>query len=382
MRHLTRRFSGNMFLYVVIATIITQLILGLSVNFGLWFESFQQNATLIILLTQLLIFIPPIFAIVVSHYPWREALRIRAFPLSQFWFTIGITICACFALSTIGILIDQLQNTILYPDFTASSSYFNIGTPSILYIFTGGLIPAILEGAVYCGAILSGFHQMKPLKACLAVGLMYALVQFNLASFITYTLLGFVLCYITLRTNSIFPGIIASFLYLLMNRYTLTGRLYYSTLSPLGIGENTAAIIIAVVFILLGGWLLVKMPDKKYENGNAKRALDKLREIFPGLFSISGLDRPEEANAPEDMPAEEELPGATEAMTTNIPAVPAVAEDEGESVGDMNAEVEADEMPDPKENNPMIVGVFISAIATALLFGFSVLYSLGFFGSY
>ena len=69
----------------------------------------------------------------------------------------------------------------------------------------------MLVGAVYCGTILSGLHQMRPLKACLTVGLLYALVQFKLISFIPNALLGFVLCYITLRSDSVFPAIIAGF---------------------------------------------------------------------------------------------------------------------------------------------------------------------------
>jgi hypothetical protein len=370
MQHLSRRFSANVFLYVVIASFVWLIVFNLAATFGIGFYFFQEHATLIVLFFRLMIFVPPIAAVAVYRQPVKHALRIHAFTIRQFWFTLGIAVCAYFALSGLSALLDKLNSVLMYP-YTADfiGSYFSGGGFSFWpYLFTNCLIPAILAGVVYCGAILSGLHQMRPLKACLTIGLLYALVQFRLVSFIPSALLGFVLCYITLRSNSIFPAIIAGFLYLVMDKYGVTSWLNFLVFSPVGVSQHIIAIFLAVIFILLGGWMLVKMPDRKYEKGAAKRALQRLRGVFPGLFSVSMLDRPEQkemlAVAPET------------AKTASEPVSPVAAD---KSADTATADIPDTEL-DVRENNPMIAGIFISATVTVVLFGISIMASLGYFG--
>ena len=130
--------------------------------------------------------------------------------------------------------------------------------------------------------------------------------------------------------------------------------------SPAGLSQNTVAILFVVAFILLGGLLLVKMPGRKYEKGAVKRSLSGLRRVFPGLFSISALDRPENDEIPKEAPTE----SAGEARQL---AFETILEEAGVA-------------PDARENNPMIVGIFISATVTVVLFGIGILISLGYFG--
>lgn len=382
MQHLSRRFSGYVFLYVVITSLIWLVVSNLAVTFGIGYYFFENHATLIILLFRFAIFAPPL-VVALRRYSARDTLRIHPFTLRQLAFTFGIAVCVYFALTTIGILLDKLNTAILYPDFADfSNHYFSVrALPFWPQLFTNCMIPSILAGTVYYGIILSGFHQMPPLKACLTVGLLYALVQFEMTAFIPNALLGFVLCYITLRANSVIPGVIAAFLYLLLKDFALAGRLYFSVLSPLNIGENAAAIIMAIVFILFGGLLLVKMSSKRYEKGSAKSALYKLRAVFPGLFSLSGLDgASEDSEMPEDAAStktdvtdvvESKPDRLAEVSPTVLPLIDAASTDPDETV-----EISIS----PRENNPMIVGLFISAAVTIILYGFMVFVTLGFFG--
>lgn len=372
MQHLPRRFSGYVFLYVTIASLVWIVLFNLAL-WGISFDFNQQNPTLIRLIFRLIIFVPPFVAVALSKYPVRDALRIHAFPLTHLWFAIGMAICAYLSLSMLQKLLNQTQLMLLHPEF-GPVQMFSVHQITWPYLITGCLIPVLLEGTTYNGAIFSGLRQMRPLKACLTVGLLYALIQYSLSSFIPNALLGFILCYITLRANSIIPGIITAFLYEIMTHFTVADRLYFSMLSPAGIGDSTAAVIVAVAFILLGGLLLIKMPSKKYVPGSAKRTLGGLRRTFPGLFSVSGLDIvPEDTEALNEIPAEaavsEATPDATKEATSDKPSVDNEA---------LTADISNTEF-DIRENNPMIVGIFISATITVILFGFSILMSLGYF---
>ena len=367
MRHLSRRFSGYVFLYVVITTIVIQGIWYLGLYFEQAFLFVSQHGTILFLLRRF-IFILPIIAVAIKRYPMRQVLRVHAFRLSQLGYTLGIAACMYFSMYALNALLSKLHYAIMYPYFSiVSDYYFTVSrTPVWPDLFTSSLVLVILEGFVYQGVLLSGCWQMRPHKACLTVGLLYALVHFNLISFIPSAILGFTLCYITLRANSIFPGMIGYFLYLLLDHLNIAYRLNQYVLSPIGLGENAAAVIAAVVFILLGGWLLVKMPAKKYRPGSAKAALQRLRPVFPGLFSVSALGRPEEVTgAPENKPdgtAQDARQLAFETVLEEAEAAPAGVQS------------------DPRQNNPMIVGVFISATLTAVLFGLTVLSALGYFG--
>jgi hypothetical protein len=128
--------------------------------------------------------------------------------------------------------------------------------------------------------------------------------------------------------------------------------------TPIGLSQNTAAIILAVVFTLLGGLLLVKMPNRKYEKGAFKRTLCSLRRAFPGLFSVSALSAP-----PAEAPAE------TAAETQQLAFESVLAE----------AAV-PEEAPNLRDDNPVIVGIFISGVVTLIRFGMILLAALGYFG--
>lgn len=79
MQHLSRRFSGYSYLYVVIASAVWLIGSNLAITFEKSAYFFGEHSTLIHLLFMLLIFIPPLVAVALKRYPFREALRIRAF---------------------------------------------------------------------------------------------------------------------------------------------------------------------------------------------------------------------------------------------------------------------------------------------------------------
>ncbi len=357
MHHLSRRFSGNAYLYVVLASLAWLISFNLAATFSIGFYFYQEHATLIKLFSLLAIAVPPIAASM--RHSLRPALRAHPFTLAQLGFTIAIALCVYLALDALDTLCSQLMKNLLAPDLSEFGHFFSVRTmPSWVHILTISLVGAVMDGGLYCGVVLSGLHPMRPLKACLTVGLLYALVQFDLAAFIPGAVLGFVLAYLTLRTGSIFPGMIAGFIYLLLDDFSVSGRLYHSVLGPAGLSENIAVVLLSVIFTLLGGLLLAKMPDRRYEQGGAKRVLGKLRRIMPGLFSLSAFDKP----TPEDT-----LPDET------------AAEAAPDEMAEPSPEENEPETPNPRDNNPMIAGIFISAIITVVLFGLSVFSALGYF---
>ncbi len=369
MQHLSKKFSGYAYLYTVIASVVWLVLSNLAFTFGGSLSFVIAHAALIHLLFRFLIFLPPIIVIAVKHSP-REVLRIRPFTFAQLMFALGIGICAYFALTIVSTLLDKLSTALINPDWADfSGRYFPSHTFAIWpYLFTACLLPAVLEGGIFQGAMLSSLNGTRPLKACLTVGLLYALVQFDLAAFIPNALLGFALCYITLRSGSVIPAVSASFVYLLMERLSVTPWLNFHAFSPAGLSENTAAIILAVAFLLLGGLLLVKMPARKYEKGALKRSV---RRVFPGLFSLSGLSVPL-----EDEPA-------SPAGTPSKPGQKSQQLSLYDVLSDANIAPEAANMSEseasPRDNNPLIAGILISGIVTLVMLGLQILSALYYF---
>jgi hypothetical protein len=141
--------------------------------------------------------------------------------------------------------------------------------------------------------------------------------------------------------------------------------------APAGLGENTAVVILAVVFTLLGGWLLLKMPDRKYEKGAFRHGLRKLRGAFPGLFSLSMTPLLEDE--PENGPAPVEDKNAPEAEQLAFDAVLAEAAVAPE-------ELPAETVPNLRDNNPLIAGIFVSGTVTLVMFGITLFSAFGYFG--
>ncbi|MDQ7824085.1 MAG: ABC transporter permease subunit/CPBP intramembrane protease [Candidatus Eremiobacteraeota bacterium] len=72
--------------------------------------------------------------------------------------------------------------------------------------------PAVIEELVFRGLILSGLeHSLTKVTTCLLVGFLFALFHLNLYILIPVTLMGALLTYVVMRTDSIYTGMLMHF---------------------------------------------------------------------------------------------------------------------------------------------------------------------------
>lgn len=278
MQHLSRRFSGFVFLYIVIAQLVYDVLFNLGV-----FYSVDRYGFIITLLFRLVIYLPPIIFIATRKHSFSGVLRLNTFSGRQLLFAAGISIFIYLFMHSFGSMLENLFGQIFIPDFPIN--YFN-GTwftwwPGLL---TSCLIPAVLYELAFRGAVQSGFHNIKPLKACLFVGILFGLFQLSIFEFFQYAVFGFALCYISIKAGSIIPGMVTSFLVLFFKMIGLDSWLYSRFLSSIGMSEGLAAFIFAFISVVICGILLRKMPDTS--NAVHPIRMPKIAHFFKKLVEL------------------------------------------------------------------------------------------------
>lgn len=258
MQRLSRRFSGNLFLYAVIGQVVFNIFYYVWAYFNLY--ALNANATLLVLFFRLLIYLPPVIIIAVRKYPVLHILRINTFKGRQIFFVTGISICIYLFVSLFGRMFESLPYSFIDP-YMHLNYFSGMGFSLWPAIFTSCLVPAVLYELMFRGVVQSGFSDISPIKACLIVGILYGLMYSDITGFISYTVFGFVLSYISFKTGSIIPSMVTSFFYQLFKLINLKYLVYRYLLSSLGVGEDIIAFVLVMVSIIIGGVLLIKMPD-------------------------------------------------------------------------------------------------------------------------
>ena len=182
-------------------------------------------------------------------------------------------------------------------DFTSSSSYILSDIPtstSFIYVFTAfALVPALAEELLFRGIFFKEYSKYGAIPALVVPSLLYAMSHFDLASFSSHFLMGFVLSYAVLLTNSIWSAIIMHFLANLMNVYFMPA-LWNVITQPMGI---LFAIFISVAFFLFFLVLSLWLSEKHYtllaENSpsgeNPKSGSDKLARLIISPFILPSV---------------------------------------------------------------------------------------------
>ncbi len=358
MPHLSRRFSGFVFLYIVIAYFVFAVLFNLGIYFSSTINSFfVENYTLFMLLFRLVIFLPPIIFIAAKRYPAAGILRLNTFSGRQLFFAVGLSIFIYLFIRTFGSMLENLFYGLFLPDFHQQNYFHTEGFSILPYILTSCLIPAILYELTFRGAVQSGFRNISPLRACFIVGILYGLFQMDFLLLIQYTVFGFVLCYISNKTNSIIPGMFTAFLVLFFSIINLDGLLYYGVLSSIGISQGLTAFFVALVSIIIGGLLLWKMPYTGDSSRPIKmsrvraffRKLLELRRRYQDSF-ISDHDENEDRTADKQQ--------------ENIVSEPA----------SLNKEIYPDEGPKQNKNTGFIIGSIVLIAYLLFQLGYSIYY--------
>lgn len=298
MRYLSRRFSGFVYLYVVVAFLIMQVIFILQNSFRIFIIPYAVLQPIGYLLIISIIFI------VLAHrkYPMAQLLHINTFSFKQFISVIFLSICIYIFSRTVNTFIAKWSEAFFYH---YNGSYFSSNKGEIWpYLITSCLIPALVQGVIFPGIIQSGFHGFKAFKSCLLAGILYVFfLQINSLlispfSFVYYLadfIVCFTFCYICLRSSSIIPGVIAIFFFYFLSCIRCLDWFYNNILSPLGFSDVLAIAAFLTVSIVLGGLLIWKFPksNKSSKALDKQTIIDSFRTVKKSLSKLTYL--PEDA---------------------------------------------------------------------------------------
>ena len=315
MQHLSRRFSGYAYLYMAIAFIVTQLAIGLEMM-DIYRFTGGSSSSLALLISYFIIFLPPLIMVAVRKYPMVRVLRINAFLPKYVWYAIGIGGCLYLFVHLFNSVINNLIGTALNQ---MQQGYFSSSSPYLWPYVLTSLIPVFFQVIAFQGIVQSGLHSVKPLKACLMVGLLFglhivganALMGVSTLNLIGNTIWGFVLCYIVVQSGSIFPAMIGSFSFYMFGHGHFEDMLYKYCLSPLGVSESVSVIGLLALALILGGLLIVKMPHS--EAGKPLRLKLPSFKGFRQKLTQPYLPVPE--NAPKEVAPEPAAPKPVDPLT-------------------------------------------------------------------
>lgn len=134
-----------------------------------------------------------------------------------------------------------------------------IGDSFLETVLVVALAPAICEELMFRGYLFSAMEKkMKPMSAMILVAVLFGVFHMSIVKFFTTALIGLVVCYMSYKSKSIFPGMLMHF----MNNLLSCILLYYPqqvgkifpifTRDVIYIWEMAIILVIGIVLLVIG----------------------------------------------------------------------------------------------------------------------------------
>lgn len=191
--------------------LLAQIYLIVFVSFG-YGRELVDNVYLTVILTELLfILIPSIIYAVSKKLDFKAVFRIRRPGLKPLLLILVISLPAY-------MVANMLNSFVIYLlQFLGNVPQSNFPVPKNLPelltgIFIIGVLPGICEEVLNRGIMLNAYETRGTYKAVIITGLFFGVFHFDITNFLGPTVLGIMLGYYAVRTNSIFAPMFAHFL--------------------------------------------------------------------------------------------------------------------------------------------------------------------------
>ncbi|MDF1618362.1 CPBP family intramembrane glutamic endopeptidase [Petrocella sp. FN5] len=311
---------GNLFQMITITYfILGNLTLATIISSLQWEVNFIFN----ILISQLgFVALSVVTYLVVTKSPIKSTLHLHKIRPLDVLICIGLAWSIMPSLSVINVLSqffvrNQIQGTLL-----AVLDY-----PYLFVLLLTSVFPAIFEELLTRSLIISNYRKESVLVTCIISGLFFGFIHLNINQFLYAFVMGALMCYVVLITESIYSAIIIHFTI----NATSTTMLYVSNMiikafsdNEILMGEIAAntdptnaqlaimliGLFIYALFFLPIAFLLLRSLLK----GNSKVFKGSLKlptEVFMGLNRTSLIDH----DFQEDMKEALEQPEAVEPLT-------------------------------------------------------------------
>ena len=171
----------------------------------------HKQVRLGLLISQILLLLVPVFYFIrKGNYNARTILKLN-YPGFR---SIVLAPLIGWATIIISQFYEQFQSSFIQTpreieDFMASLIAYNGWQEGLLVFLIIAVTPAVIEELAFRGVILSGLQQaLNPAAASLLTGLMFSVFHLNLYILIPVAVMGALITYSVIRTNSIFTGML------------------------------------------------------------------------------------------------------------------------------------------------------------------------------
>lgn len=285
-----------LFLIALIASIVTIIIsfvvlfIGSDPTINLSDPTFLTNDSLLMTMNM---FLPPFISLVTGIFISKALFKIKFRDLflgkeKLTLYSINGSL-ACVGFGSIGLLFTLLI-TSFFGLFNLKATMPDLSIPSNLSLTIISVIYICLIGPIFEEIIFRGFilKATKPLGTGFAIvfsAILFGVFHSNLLQLFPATLMGVLLAYITIKTNSIIPSIIAhifnnSFRYL--EEYIVTSGIISDKFS------NTLAIVITILTILIAVFLTLKYKGeiKDIKNNQCLYPISTFKKYIYSFISV------------------------------------------------------------------------------------------------
>ncbi len=195
---------------------------------------------------------------------------------------IGIGMISSIIYLTYSTIIKHYGIIIPEPDFSfpAQSKYL------ILFLIYACLLGPILEEIIFRGFILKSMQKYGNLTAIIVSSILFSMFHLNLVQFVNPVLMGIVLAFITIKSKSIVPSIIAHIfnntITFIMARMSLVD---IPSLQSISIAIYAFAGILALTAFIVKYWKDFIQTIK--EDNRMLKTYEKVRYSFSGIWGLS-----------------------------------------------------------------------------------------------
>lgn len=156
----------------------------------------------------------------------------------------------------------------------------------ILFLAYVCIIGPVLEEIIFRGFILRSMQKYGNLTAIIVSSILFSMFHLNLVQFVNPVLMGIVLAFIAIKSNSIIPSIIAH----IFNN-TITFLLAGLSLLNMPMLENSILTVYSIGGVIVFALFIVKYNKDFFkiikENTNILKTHQKIRYAFSGGWSIA-----------------------------------------------------------------------------------------------
>ena len=180
-------------------------------SFGIYFPPIEkllpENEAFSLVSGRLLMFaIPMLLYFTLTKHNIKSTLFIKGIsPLNAFIiFIMSLLIQPLLmAVSALSSILSPNAATEYFESLSSFSAFITLTVTSFL--------PAILEEIYFRGIVFSNYSNVKPYKAFVAVGFIFATAHLNIQQFFYAFIMGIIFCYFVYKTGSILSSIISHF---------------------------------------------------------------------------------------------------------------------------------------------------------------------------